>query len=164
MYYYAPDDNRKGKRTGLLVAVCYLAAFLAASLLVTFHTDYESPAQGILVDFGDDNDGSGTQNVALSEAEEPPVAPPLRRRSTSHRKSKRPPPWSADGSNNRNPTPPPRPTGRSTDAPSFRAGAPPPTPPRRARVRRPTATADTNRAAKAPPRGRERATKASLST
>ena len=70
MYYYAPDDNRKGKRTGLLVAVCYLAAFLAASLLVSFHTDDESPAQGILVDFGDDNDGSGTQNVALSEAEE----------------------------------------------------------------------------------------------
>lgn len=70
MYYYAPDNNRTGRRAGLIAAACYLAAFLAVSLLVSFRTEYERPAEGILIDFGDDSDGSGTQNVALSEAEE----------------------------------------------------------------------------------------------
>lgn len=70
MYYYAPDNNRTGRRAGLIAAACYLAAFLAVSLLVSFRTEYERPAEGILIDFGDDSDGSGTQNVALSETEE----------------------------------------------------------------------------------------------
>ena len=70
MYYYAPDNNRTGRRAGLIAAACYLAAFLAVSLFVSFRTEYERPAEGILIDFGDDSDGSGTQNVALSETEE----------------------------------------------------------------------------------------------
>ena len=35
MYYYAPDNNRTGRRAGLIAAACYLAAFLAVSLLVS---------------------------------------------------------------------------------------------------------------------------------
>nr|MBP9960022.1 hypothetical protein [Tidjanibacter sp.] len=70
MYYYAPDNNRTGRRAGLIAAACYLATFLAVSLFVSFRTEYERPAEGILIDFGDDSDGSGTQNVALSETEE----------------------------------------------------------------------------------------------
>lgn len=75
MYYYAPDDNRRGRRAGLAAAACYLAAFLAVSVLVSFHADCETHSEGILIDFGDDTDGSGAQNVALSQAEETYVPP-----------------------------------------------------------------------------------------
>lgn len=78
MYYYAPDNNRTGRRAGLIAAACYLATFLAVSLFVSFRTEYERPAEGILIDFGDDSDGSGTQNVALSETEEAPIGTQIR--------------------------------------------------------------------------------------
>lgn len=71
MYYYAPDENRKGKLSGLAASVCFLVLFLSISFLVSFRIDYEPRSEGILVDFGDDSEGSGEDNVALAQLEEP---------------------------------------------------------------------------------------------
>lgn len=72
MYYYAPDDNKKGKRAGLAALACYLGLFLAVCLMVSFRMDYDVPqSEGILVDFGDDSQGEGEDAVALSQRELP---------------------------------------------------------------------------------------------
>lgn len=71
MYYYAPDENRKGKRAGIVALACYLILFLAISLSISFRMDYEPRSEGILVDFGDDSEGAGEENVALSQQELP---------------------------------------------------------------------------------------------
>ena len=75
MYYYEPDTNRTGKRYGLTAALLYLVMFVAVSLLVKFDNETVLPAsEGILIDFGDDTDGTGEDNVALSQAEEAAAA------------------------------------------------------------------------------------------
>lgn len=70
MYYYAPDNNHKGRRIGIIATVCYLVVFMAISLGVSFRIDYEPYSEGILVDFGDGESGTGDDNVALSLPEE----------------------------------------------------------------------------------------------
>ena len=71
MYYYAPDTNRTGKRYGLIAALLYLVVFVTVSLLVKFENATLPPdSEGILIDFGDDTDGSGDENVSLSQAED----------------------------------------------------------------------------------------------
>lgn len=71
MYYYAPDDNRKGRTAGIAAAVCYLAIFVALNFLVSFRTEeLHPPSEGILVDFGTESDGTGEDNVSLSQSEE----------------------------------------------------------------------------------------------
>lgn len=71
MYYYAPDNNRKGRMAGLIAVACYLVIVLAVGLAVSFSPSYETVSEGILIDFGDDSDGTGTENVALSQTETP---------------------------------------------------------------------------------------------
>lgn len=69
MQYYAPDNNRAGKRAGILAAVCYLVILLGISLLVSFNIESEPHSEGILIDFGSDADGYGDENVMLSQEE-----------------------------------------------------------------------------------------------
>ena len=47
MYYYAPDNNRRGKCAGAIAVGCYLLIFAAVALLVSFRTDYEPASEGI---------------------------------------------------------------------------------------------------------------------
>ena len=165
MYYYAPDNNRTGRRAGLIAAACYLAAFLAVSLLVSFRTEYERPAEGILIDFGDDSDGSGTQNVALSEAEEAASRPETSQEEYLTQETE-PAPVITTGSQRQQQTEPaPAEQERQVNHRALsRAGAPPRTPPRRAPAHRRPETAGTNRAVTAAVPVRERETKASPST
>lgn len=69
MQYYAPDNNRAGKRAGILATVCYLVILLGVSLLVSFNIESEPHSEGILIDFGSDADGYGAENVMLSQEE-----------------------------------------------------------------------------------------------
>lgn len=73
MHYYAPDTNRKGKRAGLIALACYLAVFVCVSLLVSFDMNdvQEEKSEGILIDFGTETDGFGTDNLALAEEVSP---------------------------------------------------------------------------------------------
>lgn len=72
MHYYAPDTNRKGKRAGVIALACYLAVFVCVSLLVSFDMNTEEAhSDGILVDFGNEMDGFGANNVALAEEVSP---------------------------------------------------------------------------------------------
>lgn len=73
MYYYAPDNNRRGKCAGAIAVGCYLLIFAAVALLVSFRTDYEPASEGILIDFGEGDQGYGTEKVALAQAEQLPA-------------------------------------------------------------------------------------------
>ena len=71
MYYYAPDNNRSGKRYGLLAVVLYMVIFATISLLVKFESRITPPhSEGILIDFGSETDGSGDENVELTQEED----------------------------------------------------------------------------------------------
>lgn len=165
MYYYAPDNNRTGRRAGLIAAACYLATFLAVSLFVSFRTEYERPAEGILIDFGDDSDGSGTQNVALSETEEAASRPDTSQEEYLTQETE-PAPVITTGSQRQQQTEhTPAEQERQVNRRALsRAGAPPRMPLRRAPAHRRPEIAGTNRAVTAAVPVRERETKASPST
>ena len=56
---------------GLIAVACYLVIILAVGLAVSFSPSHETVSEGILIDFGDNSDGTGTENVALSQVEIP---------------------------------------------------------------------------------------------
>ena len=75
MYYYAPDTNRTGKRYGLLAVLLYIVIFATVSLLVKFENHITPPdSEGILIDFGSETDGSGDENVSLTQEEDASAA------------------------------------------------------------------------------------------
>ena len=75
MRYYEQDDNRKGKLAGLIAAAGYFAVLLVLLLTLSFTTEYERPMEGLIIDFGNSDDGSGASEIKVSQTQDPDRVP-----------------------------------------------------------------------------------------
>ena len=75
MRYYEQDDNRKGRRTALMAAAGYLAVLLILFFTISFRTVYNTVSDGMIVDFGSAEEGSGATEVTSAQIEEPDPVP-----------------------------------------------------------------------------------------
>lgn len=75
MRYYETDDNRKGKRAGLIAAGAYFAVLLLLFLTVDFRMESKTFSEGIIIDFGFSEEGAESREVTASQKEEPDPVP-----------------------------------------------------------------------------------------
>ena len=70
MYYYDPDKNHS-RRWAAVAAFCYALLVTLALLFVSFDLglDQLRPGEGILIDFGTDDFGAGTQDLAATDVQ-----------------------------------------------------------------------------------------------
>lgn len=73
MYYYDPDKNHS-RRWAAVAAFCYALLVTLALLFVSFDLglDQLRPGEGILIDFGTDDFGAGTQDLAATDVQAQP--------------------------------------------------------------------------------------------
>lgn len=74
MQYYIPDNNKKGKRAGVIASFAYLVLLLIFFLFGYITPNKEVEAQGILIDFGTTEDGAGETKTALADNITTPAA------------------------------------------------------------------------------------------
>lgn len=74
MNYYDSNDNRS-KTRGAIALVLYVATFILVMAFASFTIDMPNVDQGILVNFGNTDDGSGATDLAVSEPAPKAAAP-----------------------------------------------------------------------------------------
>ncbi len=66
MYYYDPNED-KSRRSGFVALVIYAVAFACTLIFASFTIEMPNADQGILVDFGNTDTGSGAVDMAYSK-------------------------------------------------------------------------------------------------
>lgn len=73
MNYYSPDNNRQGKRAGIISVIVYAAVLLLLFTTMQFSVERKLSDGGILIDFGTTEDGMGGPGAMIAQRS---AAPP----------------------------------------------------------------------------------------